>query len=1056
MRIVIDMQGAQTQSRRRGIGRYTLSLAKAMVLNRGHHEIILALNGIFSETIAPIRQAFQNILPPENIRVWYAPGPVSHFDTANDWRRKAAELTREAFLASLNPSIVLVSSMFEGSNEDAVTSIGELTQNTPTAVILYDLILLIQGRHYLANPAVKIWYERKLTNFRRADLVLSISESARQEGLDHLGFQANEIVNISSAADDQFRPGSLNNNERAGLRDRYGLRHSIVMYTGGIDHRKNVEALIRAYALLPATLRQTHQLALVCAVQSSDRVRLDALAKLLGLGQGELVMTGYVPEEDLLGLYKLCTIFVFPSWHEGFGLPALEAMACGKAVLGANTSSLPEVIGTEDALFDPFDDDAIKTKMERALVDDTFRRSLEQHGLHQAQKFSWEQSAQTALRALEDFVANRSEKKLPGCPTRRPRLAYVSPLSPDRSGISGYSAEMLPELARHYQIDVIVTDGRVDVPWINANFTVRTVDWFRKNASGFDRVLYHFGNSKFHQHMFDLLDAIPGVVVLHDFFLSGVLAQMELSGSAPGVWTESLYSGHGYGAVKLRFESDNITNVIMKYPCTQEILLNAQGVIVHSAYSQILARRWYGRQAGEDWACIPHMRLPVFKDTKMRISSRSALELGTEKFVVCSFGLLANTKCNHRLLESWITSSLAHQENCMLIFVGEVSDDEYGHNLRKIIKRSGFSEQIRITGWVDDETYRHYLASADVGVQLRTHSRGETSGAALDCMNYGMATIINANGSMAELPDAITWKLPDEFTDAQLVLALSELWSNSNRRNALGNEAQRYVHTQHSPRKCALQYFESIESFSRAYSTALPALTGAISEIEPENRDESSMRVLAEAIDRSIPPRGQKNQLFLDVSGLIDDDFKNESQRVVRNILQTLLLNPPVNFHVEPVYKIANQLGYCYARQFTLELMSCPSQALIDEPIAFWAGDIFLGLDLQAAAIAAQSTFFETMRCQGVAVKFVVHDAPPSTPPIREVVGEDVYYFKGTASSHFSQSIIEWLQLYEAGQHPKSDNLLWLTWEQSAQQLQKKILPQSQPIEKFKKIPTPD
>lgn len=1044
MRIVIDMQGAQTQSRHRGIGRYTLSLAKAIVLNRGQHEIILALNGIFFETIDPIRSAFQDILPPENIRVWYAPGPVSHLDTNNDWRRKAAELIREAFLASLDPSIILISSMFEGSNEDAVTSIGELSQTTPTAAILYDLILLIHGSHYLENPAVKTWYEQKLVNFRRADLLLSISESARQEGLDHLGFQANEIVNISSAADHQFRPISLNSNEEVDLRNRYGLQRSIVMYTGGIDHRKNVEALIRAYALLPATLRQAHQLAIVCAVQPSDRVRLDALAKLHGLAQGELVMTGYVPDEDLLGLYNLCTSFVFPSWHEGFGLPALEAMACGKAVLGANTSSLPEVIGREDALFDPFDDDSIKTKLEHVLIDDAFRHALEQHGAHQAQKFSWEQSAKTALRALEDVVATRKEKsRSKHSPPRRPRLAYISPFSPDRSGISTYSAEVLPELARHYQIDVIVPDGRVDVPWINASFPVKTVDWFKKNASIFDRVLYHFGNSKFHQHMFALLDVIPGVVVLHDFFLSGILAQMELSGSAPGVWTESLYSGHGYSAVKLRFETDNITNVIMEYPCTQEILRNAQGVIVHSAYSQTLARRWYGRQAGEDWACIPHMRPPVFKDTKMQISSRTVLELGVEKFVVCSFGLLANTKCNHRLLEAWITSSLANQENCMLIFVGEISDEEYGHNLREMIKRSGLSDQIRITGWVDDETYRHYLASADVGVQLRTHSRGETSGATLDCMNYGMATVINANGSMAELPDAITWKLPDEFTNAQLVLALTELWSNSDRRNALGSEAQRYIHTQHSPRKCALRYFESIESFSRAYSTALPALTGAISEIEPENRDECSMRVLAEAIDRSLLPRGRKNQLLLDVSGLIGDGLKNESQRVVRNILQTLLLNPPVNFHVEPVYKIVDQLGYHYARQFTLELMSCPPQALIDEPIAFWAGDIFLGLDLQVAAISAQSTFFEAMRRQGVAVKFVVLDVPPSTHPIQEVAGEETYYFKGEAPSHLSQSIIEWLQLYEPGQHPKSDNLPWLTWEQSAQQLLAQVLPES-------------
>ena len=109
MRIVIDMQGAQTESRFRGIGRYTLSFAQAIVLNRGEHEIILALSGLFPDTIEPIRAAFDDLLPQENIRVWHAPGPVREGESGNDWRREVAELVREAFLASLHPDVVHLS-----------------------------------------------------------------------------------------------------------------------------------------------------------------------------------------------------------------------------------------------------------------------------------------------------------------------------------------------------------------------------------------------------------------------------------------------------------------------------------------------------------------------------------------------------------------------------------------------------------------------------------------------------------------------------------------------------------------------------------------------------------------------------------------------------------------------------------------------------------------------------------------------------------------------------------------------------------------------------------
>src|SRR5712692_4704222 len=121
MRIVIDMQGAQsTASRTRGIGRYTMSLSVALLRNRGQHEIIAALSGLFPDTIEPIRAAFYDLLPQENIRVWDAPGPVDYL-RAPPWRRHIAEQIREHFLAGLNADVALVGSLFEGLTDDAVT-----------------------------------------------------------------------------------------------------------------------------------------------------------------------------------------------------------------------------------------------------------------------------------------------------------------------------------------------------------------------------------------------------------------------------------------------------------------------------------------------------------------------------------------------------------------------------------------------------------------------------------------------------------------------------------------------------------------------------------------------------------------------------------------------------------------------------------------------------------------------------------------------------------------------------------------------------------------------
>ena len=212
MRIVLDLQGAQTASRFRGIGRYTLSLAKAIVANRADHEVLLALSGLFPDTIEPIRAAFDPLLPQDNIRVWVAPGPVG-VDTGNALRRQIAEPIREAFLASLEPDMVHVSSLFEGFGDDAVTSIGVFTP-LPTAVTLYDLIPLTAP---LPHPAFAGYYASKLESFRRADLWLGISQFSCEEAISLLQLEPAKVVNIGGAADARFKRIDLSAAERRGI-----------------------------------------------------------------------------------------------------------------------------------------------------------------------------------------------------------------------------------------------------------------------------------------------------------------------------------------------------------------------------------------------------------------------------------------------------------------------------------------------------------------------------------------------------------------------------------------------------------------------------------------------------------------------------------------------------------------------------------------------------------------------------------------------------------------------------------------------------------------------
>ncbi|MFB8831472.1 glycosyltransferase [Azotobacter sp. CWF10] len=188
---------------------------------------------------------------------------------------------------------------------------------------------------------------------------------------------------------------------------------------------------------------------------------------------------------------------------------------------------------------------------------------------------------------------------------------------------------------------------------------------------------------------------------------------------------------------------------------------------------------------------IPLLREPALTPDYERQQARKALGLRADDFLVCSFGLLGPSKLNHRLLDVWLRSPMARDEQCMLVFVGENTAGEYGENLLQAISTSPGGSRVKITGWADTEIFRRYLIAADVGVQLRTHSRGETSAAVLDCMNHGLATIVNANGSMADLQSDGVWKLPDEFTDAQLAYALQSLWQDRQARCQLGEQARK-------------------------------------------------------------------------------------------------------------------------------------------------------------------------------------------------------------------------------------------------------------------------
>jgi len=599
--------------------------------------------------------------------------------------------------------------------------------------------------------------------------------------------------------------------------------------------------------------------------------------------------------------------------------------------------------------------------------------------------------ALAADRAATRLVAAFDEEVPVGPPdvhgmAKRPTLAFVSPLPPERTGIADYSDELLHELTRTYDVDVVVAQASVDSPWVIANCRVRDLAHFRAHAGGYDRVLYHFGNSPFHQHMFDLIDRVPGVVVMHEFYLGNVVHYRDAHGFARQALNRELYRSAGYGAVRERFAGGEIERIIAKYPLNLSILSRAVAVIHHGAGCRDMATRWYGRAFTETWRHIPLLRRPAEPGT--REDARRALGLADGAFVVCSFGMLGASKLNHRLLAAWCGSAMARDPSCLLVFVGENDQTAYRDEMHRAIRGSGFGDRIRITGWTDVATYRNYLRAADIAVQLRTNSRGESSAAALDCLNYGLSTIVNADDSVLDLPDDAVVKLSMDFDDAELTGELERLWRDDVLRRGLAARGRAIVMAAHAPAACARLYVETIEHAYRAGGRGphhLAVLQRALASLPGLSLDHDDAMRLAMAIGASVPRTVPTRQLLIDVSATARSDTKTGVQRVVRALVLALLNNPPPGYRVEPV-SLTDEGGfwhYRYARGWTSRTCGIADDWIADDAAEIVAGDEVLVADFTGgiAVAAGQGGVFDRLRAEGVRLHFIVYDLLPILMP---------------------------------------------------------------------------
>jgi glycosyltransferase involved in cell wall biosynthesis len=443
-----------------------------------------------------------------------------------------------------------------------------------------------------------------------------------------------------------------------------------------------------------------------------------------------------------------------------------EAIACGAPVVASDSSSLVELVRDSEARFDPREPASIRATLERALDDEAFLSRLRER--QQGTVDTWEDVAGRTVEQYRELDATPRRRRL----RQRPRVAYVSPLPPQSSGIADYSFRLLEPLAEPFEVDAFCDPvfGAGKAPAgvrVSATGHFAAVEAIR---GGYDHVLICLGNSEHHALSLDLLRRRGGIVLAHDVRLSGLYAfcsdqRPEVEPRPFAKVLRAMYGGAlppGLGEQGwLDPEEADAHRIFM----AREAIALSERFFVHSAAAQQLAR--------SDALAVDRRKVEVapfaFPDPAQFAGARAS-----ETPLIGTFGVVAAVKQTAKVLEAF-AHVVRERPDCRLAIVGPPAGEADLAPLRARALELGLADRVDVTGRVDGARFLSLIASTTVAVQLRSVTMGENAGSVADCLAAGVPTVATGIGSVSELPDDVVIKVPPDIEAAALARRLVEL-----------------------------------------------------------------------------------------------------------------------------------------------------------------------------------------------------------------------------------------------------------------------------------------
>ncbi len=272
----------------------------------------------------------------------------------------------------------------------------------PTVVTIHDVIPLVFPEHYPVGLRGAFKFQIQKNSLKNVRAVITDSENSKRDIFKYLNYSKEKIYVIPLAPGKEFRLVK-STSLRYRIKEKYNLPEKFVLYVGDVNYNKNIPGLIRAFARIEKNLK------LILVGKAFEDENLKETQEILQLINSlklskEVIRLGWIPQEDLVGIYNLATVYCQPSFYEGFGLPVLEAMVCGCPAVAAKTSSLPEICDKAAVMIDPYDINSIAEGIRRVIYDRARRDTLRKRGLEWVKNFSWEKVAEETYEVYKKLV----------------------------------------------------------------------------------------------------------------------------------------------------------------------------------------------------------------------------------------------------------------------------------------------------------------------------------------------------------------------------------------------------------------------------------------------------------------------------------------------------------------------------------------------------------------------------------------------------------------------------------------------------------------------------